>query len=112
MKTSSSVTEPAYFVLAALLDGPLHGYGIVKKAAEQSDGRIRLAIGTLYGVLDRLADAGLVTADGEERVQGRTRRYYRLTDAGQQVLREEAMRMQQAARLVTRWFDAHAAGLA
>jgi DNA-binding PadR family transcriptional regulator len=112
MRNRLGSTEPAYFVLAALLDGPLHGYGIVKKAAEQSDGRVRLAIGTLYGVLERLADAGLIMADGEQRIQGRTRRNYRLTDAGRQVLHEEAIRMQQAARLVTGWFDSHAAGLA
>lgn len=37
------MNEPTYFTLAALLDGPLHGYGIVKRAAELSDGRLRIA---------------------------------------------------------------------
>ncbi len=96
------MSEPSYFILAALLDDPLHGYGIIKKAAELSDGRIRLAAGTLYGALDRLAEEGLLLADREEVVEGRTRRYYRLTDRGSHALHGEAARMEQAARIVTR----------
>ena len=95
------LTEPTYFVLAALLDQPLHGYGIVKKVAEQSQGRVRLAAGTLYGILDRLVERGLAVPESEERVEGRTRRYYRLTDTGRRALSQEAARMAQAARLVT-----------
>ena len=96
------MSSPSYFILAALLDGPLHGYGIIKKAAELSNGRVRLAAGTLYGALDRLAEQGLVLADRQEVVEGRTRRYYRLTERGIHALQEEAARMQQAARVVTR----------
>ena len=62
-----SISEPSYFILAALLDGPLHGYGIIKKTAKLSDGRVRLAAGTLYGALDRLAEQGLVLADHQDR---------------------------------------------
>jgi DNA-binding PadR family transcriptional regulator len=100
VKASSSISEPSYFILAALLDGPLHGYGIIKQAAKLSDGRVRLTAGTLYGALDRLADQGLVLVDRQEVVQGRTRRYYRLTDHGVRALQEEAARMQQAAAVV------------
>ena len=50
----------SYFVLAALLDGPLHGYAISSRAAELSDGEVRLTAGTLYGALDRMAARGLV----------------------------------------------------
>jgi DNA-binding PadR family transcriptional regulator len=101
MTNQRSISEPSYFVLAALLDGPLHGYGIIKKAAEQSQDRVRLTAGTLYGALDRLAEQGLVEVSGEEQVAGRTRRYYRLTGSGIDTLEQEATRMQQAARLVT-----------
>jgi DNA-binding PadR family transcriptional regulator len=45
-----------------------------------SDGATKLGAGTLYGLLDRMCDAGLVEASGEEVVDGRLRRYYRLTD--------------------------------
>ena len=99
VRASSSISEPSYFILAALLDGPLHGYGIIKKAAKLSDGRVRLAAGTLYGALDRLAEEGLIRADRQEVVEGRTRRYYRLTDHGVHALQGEAARMQQAARV-------------
>jgi DNA-binding PadR family transcriptional regulator len=110
MKPRRSITEPSYFVLAALLDGRLHGYGIIKKAAEQSDGRVLLTAGTLYGALDRLAAQQLVTVVGHEQVAGRTRRYYQLTDRGIQLLQQEAARMEQAARIVTGRHDLPAVG--
>lgn len=95
------MSEPTYFVLAALLDGPVHGYGIIKKTQEQSGGRIRLAVGTLYGALDRLTRARLIAVDREETVQGRPRRYYRLTEDGRAAVTREALRLEQAARVVT-----------
>jgi DNA-binding PadR family transcriptional regulator len=96
------MTAASYFILAALLDGPVHGYGIIKQAASLSGGRVRLAAGTLYGALDRLAEQGFILADRQEVVEGRTRRYYRLTEDGVHALHSEAARMEQAARVVTR----------
>ena len=93
--------EPTYLVLTSLLDGPLHGYAIIKRVEELSDGRVRLAAGTLYAALDRLDDEGLVSMQSEETVNGRARRYYALTDQGGAALRAEAARMAQAAKLVT-----------
>jgi PadR family transcriptional regulator PadR len=54
-----------------------------------SQGRVRLRAGTLYAALDRLVAEGLVVASGEEVVDGRLRRYYRLTDEGRRVLTAE-----------------------
>lgn len=93
--------EPTYFVLAALLDKPLHGYAIIKRAEEMSGGRVRLATGTLYTALDRLTAEGYVRLVSEEIVAGRIRRSYGLTDDGSTALRAEAQRMAEAARLVT-----------
>jgi DNA-binding PadR family transcriptional regulator len=93
--------EPTYFILAALQDGPLHGYAIVSRAEDLSRGRVKLATGTLYAALDRLARAQLVRVADEEVVNGRARRYYELTDAGRTALRAEAERMAEAARIVT-----------
>jgi PadR family transcriptional regulator, regulatory protein PadR len=93
--------EPTYFVLASLLDGPLHGYGIIKRAAELSGNRVKLATGTLYTALDRLTAEGFVRLVREEIVNGRARRSYALTDAGAAALHAEADRMAQAARVVT-----------
>jgi DNA-binding PadR family transcriptional regulator len=89
-------------VLAALGPGPLHGYGIIKAIEEMSDGRVRLRAGTLYAALDRLEDQGLVAFDGEGSGGGPARRYYRLTDAGKELLAGEASRMQSNARLALR----------
>jgi PadR family transcriptional regulator, regulatory protein PadR len=92
---------PTYHILAALLDGPLHGYAIIGHAADSSDGRVRLAAGTLYAALDRLSAAGFIRVVDEQIVNGRARRYYGLTDSGATALRAEATRMADAARLVT-----------
>lgn len=98
--TTRGFREPSYFVLASLLDGPLHGYGIIKQAAQLSDGDIRLAPGTLYGALERLAAAGLIESSGQEVVAGRPRHYYRLTGEGRELLLVEAKRLALAARAV------------
>jgi len=95
------MSEARYFVLAALLDERCHGYAIVQRAAELSEGRVRLSAGTLYGALDALTRRGLVAPDGEETVGGRLRRYYRLTGAGREALRAEAERLHHAAQVVT-----------
>ena len=84
------MTGQAFFVLTALADGPRHGYGIVGDVAELSQGRVKLKIGSLYGVLDRLATDGLIEHDREEPHDGRLRRYYRLTRDGRRALAEEA----------------------
>lgn len=94
------IREPTYFLLAALLDGPLHGYAIAQQASELSDGRVRLTAGTLYGALDRLVKQGLLVEVGDELVAGRKRRSYALTGEGRTVLQEEAARMRSAAEIV------------
>jgi DNA-binding PadR family transcriptional regulator len=92
--------EPTFYVLAALLHGPLHGYAIMKRAGELSGGRVKLATGTLYTALDRLTAEGQVQLVSEERVGGRVRRAYGLTESGSAALRAEAVRMAEAAQLV------------
>jgi len=93
MYTPAAVTEQALFILASLTRGELHGYGIARDVEELSEGRVRLTAGTLYGALSRLAGDGLVVESREEVVDGRRRRYYRLTGAGQALLAEEAARL-------------------
>ena len=95
-----SMTGQAFFVLTALADGPRHGYGIVREVVELSQGRVKLKIGSLYGVLDRLAAEGLIEPDREEAHDGRLRRYYRLTHDGRRALAEEAELRVATARVV------------
>jgi PadR family transcriptional regulator PadR len=93
---------PSYFALATLIDGPLHGYAIVQRAAELSDGQVRLSTGTLYALLERAIDEGLVMAGKPYLQGGRKRRDYALTQAGRYELEVEAQRLARAARTVTR----------
>jgi DNA-binding PadR family transcriptional regulator len=87
------MTEQGYLVLLSLAEQPRHGYGIVGAVLDLSGGATKLGAGTLYGLLDRLGKAGLVEASGEEIVDGRLRRYYRLTDAGSAAVAGETARL-------------------
>jgi PadR family transcriptional regulator, regulatory protein PadR len=98
--TVKPMTGQAFFVLTALASGPRHGYGIVSEVADLSQGRVKLKIGSLYGVLDRLSAAGLIEPDREEAHDGRLRRYFRLTRDGQRSLAEEAELRAATARVV------------
>jgi DNA-binding PadR family transcriptional regulator len=94
---SDPLREPTFLILAALAPQPLHGYAIIGEVSDLSGGRLALRPGTLYGALDRLAEEGLLESDREEVVDGRLRRYYRLTDEGAAVLEREAARLQRNA---------------
>jgi PadR family transcriptional regulator PadR len=96
----TEIRTSTYFILAALLDGPLHGYAIAARARELSGGEVRLTAGTLYGALERLAEQGLVAVADEAIVNGRARRTYRLQEGGRTLLAAEAERLAAASRVV------------
>jgi DNA-binding PadR family transcriptional regulator len=96
----ATMHEPTLLILTALAGTDRHGYGVITEVERLSDGRLRLSAGTLYRALDRLVGEGLVTSAGEEIVDGRLRRYYRLTDDGAGTLAEEAERMRIQAETV------------
>ena len=96
------MSEQAYLVLLALAEEPRHGYGIVQAVKTLSDDKVRLSAGTLYGILDRLVEAGYAEASGEIVVDGRLRRYYRLTPEGLAVLAAETARLTDLASLARR----------
>ena len=87
------IREPSLFILTALTVSPLHGYAIVRRVEQLSEGRIRLRAGTLYAALDRLVREGALVPDGDETVDGRRRRLYRLTAAGRAELQGAATRL-------------------
>ncbi|MFI5908376.1 PadR family transcriptional regulator [Dactylosporangium sp. NPDC051541] len=94
--------EPTFLILTALADSPRHGYGILHEVAELSGGRVRLLTGTLYTALDRLTAEFLVEPDREEVVDGRVRRYYRLTSSGLEALTAETARLRELAAAAER----------
>jgi PadR family transcriptional regulator, regulatory protein PadR len=75
-------------LLAALEDGPRHGYAIMETLRAGSGGQFDLPTGTIYPALRRLERAGLVRTTWSED-GGRRRRMYELTPAGRGVLDTE-----------------------
>ena len=89
---SIALTEAVFYILLSL-DEPLHGYGIMQNAEALSNGRVRLAAGTLYGALSTLVDKGWieeVSASG-----GGRKREYRITAAGRSVVEVELARLRE-----------------
>jgi PadR family transcriptional regulator PadR len=101
MLAAVEMREATYLILAALQGEPRHGYAIIRFAVDLSGGRVKLSTGTLYTALDRLTTAGLIEADRQEVVDGRARRYYRLTATGSAALLAEAARLAEMSRAVT-----------
>jgi DNA-binding PadR family transcriptional regulator len=89
--------EPTFLILTALAAEPTHGYGVIRAVETLSGGEVVLRPGTLYGALDRLSDQGLVEVDREEAVDGRLRRYYRLTEGGAAALVTQVERLRRNA---------------
>jgi DNA-binding PadR family transcriptional regulator len=100
--TKLTMQEPTFLILTALADSAQHGYGIMTDVAGISGGRVKLRAGTLYAALDRLLGDGVVGVDREEIVEGRLRRYYRLTSAGAELLAAEAARLTANASIATK----------
>jgi PadR family transcriptional regulator, regulatory protein PadR len=93
--------EPTFWILTALASQPRHGYGVIQQATQLSGGAVTLQAGTLYAALDRLAAEGLVEIDRDEVVDGRTRRYYRLTSDGAEALGVETERLRRSLQAAT-----------
>lgn len=87
-------------LLAALEDGPRHGYGVKEALREGSGGRFDLPTGTVYPALHRLEAAGLI-AGSWSAVDGRHRRTYRLTAAGRRRLSADRGAWREFAAAVT-----------
>jgi DNA-binding PadR family transcriptional regulator len=88
--------SPADFqLLLVLLTGERHAYGISQAAAEQARGRVPLELGSLYRMLARLQESGLIEEDPVSRPSpsGPARRVYRITALGRSVARAEADRL-------------------
>lgn len=89
-----AINEHRFLILTALANGPRHGYGLVAEIEALTDGAQRPRAGSLYHALEKLESAGLVEQDHDQIVDGRLRRYYRLTEIGEVALRDEAAKRQ------------------
>lgn len=91
---SESLGESSFWILTALATGRLHGYAIMQQIAFSSNGAFAPKVTTLYAALERLARSGSITVDGEEIVEGRARRYFKLSEQGAEALAAEVRRME------------------
>jgi DNA-binding PadR family transcriptional regulator len=95
---SSPLKPDVFEILLALKSGPRHGYGILKLLDTRD---IKLPASLLYRKLRRLMNDGWVAesnANPGDETSDLRRRYYRLTSAGETVLRAEAARIVELAR--------------
>lgn len=81
------LTESTAYTLLALSE-PLHGYGVMQKVEQMSQGTVRLGPGTLYGAFTTLESEGLIVKVGE----ADRRKTYALTEKGKSVLKEHIRR--------------------
>jgi PadR family transcriptional regulator, regulatory protein PadR len=73
-------------ILGALVDGPLHGYAIVKRLHKHSGGLLKLGEGQLYPALHKLEKCNMVTAHWDQQEGKPSKRVYSLTELGRQEL--------------------------
>ena len=96
MKTEEDLTPltPAvFYILFSLATGEKHGYEIMKQVKQDTQGKITMGNGTLYGSMKRMLAAGLIEDAGERIDPDKERRkYYRLTERGKQALGAEMQR--------------------
>ena len=83
------LTETVYYILLALTE-PTHGYVLMQKVEELSDGQVRLAAGTLYGAIENLLKKGFITSMPSDDVR---RKVYAISQAGKEILRADCGRM-------------------
>ena len=97
---AAPLSSATLHILLALAGGNLHGYGIIKEVARNSDGHYRLGPGTLYDNLKKLINAGLVAdvpASSTRKAalaKEDDRRFFTLTREGKDVLAREVDRLQ------------------
>ena len=90
------LTPAVFNILMALADGEKHGYGIMLEVEANTSGMVPMGPGTLYGSIKRMLKANLIEESDDRpdsELDDERRRYYRLTGAGEQVLRLEAKRL-------------------
>ena len=92
MIENTALTESTFYILLAL-SSPQHGYGIMQSVEQMSNGRVKLAAGTLYGALTNLCDKKWITLLPVE--AGSRKKEYQLTEKGYEILINEVARLKE-----------------
>ena len=94
-KTNAPLTPAVLHILLALSTKERHGYGIMKQVESDSQGKVNMGPGTLYGSIRRIIDAGLIRESDKEidpEMDDERRVYYKITGLGQKTLAAELQR--------------------
>lgn len=75
-------------LMTVLEDGTSYGYAIVRDLNQRAEGLLKLGEGTIYPVLHRMEEKGLIAAQWQLAENSRQRKYYRLTPKGHRALAE------------------------
>ena len=89
MKERGTLTESMFYVLMSFLRGQMCGIEITEFVERKTNGRVRLGPGTLYTLLGKFQEEGLIR---ETEIQGR-KRSYQITDAGRAAFQEALARL-------------------
>lgn len=89
---NNALTEAVYYILLSI-QTPLHGYGIMQNIEKLSNGRVKLAAGTLYGAISTMLERGWITAVSEEK--NSRKKEYQITDLGKEVVQAEMCRLEE-----------------
>ena len=92
-KERGALTEPMFYVLMSFLRRDMCGIDITEFVEQKTHGRVRLGPGTLYTLLGKFLDGGLIE---ETEVDGR-KRTYRITPKGRAAFQEELDRLRACA---------------
>lgn len=99
------LTPAVLYILMALSESEKHGYGIMKQVESDSEGKVFMGPGTLYGSLKRMLDSGLV-AESDKKIDpamdDQRRIYYKITGLGQKALEAELERYNHVVTLTKR----------
>jgi PadR family transcriptional regulator PadR len=101
MRTGST----AVMILRLLADKPMYGYQMVKELQVRSEGYFDLEQGTLYPALHRLEKDGLVHSKWEVVTDGPSRKYYYITETGQETLENSARQWSDFSRHLLKLLD-------
>ena len=85
------LSESSFYILLSVIQ-PCHGYGILKKIEEMTNGRIIMGAGTLYGALKNLLANGLIV---EVDSDSERRRNYLITESGKEMINKEIQRYEE-----------------
>ncbi len=97
-----TLTPSVFYILLSLCDKERHGYEIMKQAEYDSDGKIEMGPGTLYGNIKRMLADKLIEEAYERpdpEADDERRKYYRLTELGRKQLSMELERYSSAIKL-------------